>query len=280
MKRLGLAHYENVLPLLKSVPFNALFAIVVAQQKVHGTIFADSEIEPTVCLVVHKYGMSFLVGEHANSRFNSSLADFLLNGPQNNSTAKWMLTYPEPWENTLAELLGDRLRKKGDALDPPARQVPGGKYVIQTRRVNFRFREDLFVTHTILPKGFNLKNVDEIIYPQVTGSVVPYNFWDTCQDFLDNAIGFSLVSDQGVVSTSFASFIDGAQLELGVETDPAFRGRSYALYPCTSLINYCLAAGYEPLWACSEDNVGSFKLALKLGFTPETYHPYYVIPVS
>ncbi|TKG91495.1 GNAT family N-acetyltransferase [Puteibacter caeruleilacunae] len=60
-----------------------------------------------------------------------------------------------------------------------------------------------------------------------------------------------------------------------METIPEFRGQGFAQYACAALIDYCLANGYEPVWACKETNVPSYKLAQKLGFVPALTLPYY-----
>ncbi len=44
---------------------------------------------------------------------------------------------------------------------------------------------------------------------------------------------------------------------------------------CSTLIEYCLENSYEPVWACRLENVGSYKLAEKLGFEMYGEVPYY-----
>jgi RimJ/RimL family protein N-acetyltransferase len=64
-------------------------------------------------------------------------------------------------------------------------------------------------------------------------------------------------------------------LELGMETVPKFRGKGFAQHTCSQLIDYCLDNDYEPIWACRLENIGSVRLAEKLGFKSTIQIPYY-----
>ncbi|MCG8409826.1 MAG: GNAT family N-acetyltransferase [Bacteroidales bacterium] len=107
------------------------------------------------------------------------------------------------------------------------------------------------------------------------GSVVPSNFWDNAHDFDKQGVGFSLYHNNKLATTAFSAFIFDKELELGMETTPEFRGKGYAQYACSALIDYCLINNYEPIWACSLKNVASYNLAQKLGFIPQLTLPYY-----
>ena len=264
--------------MVDKVPFNNLFAKVVLERKVRGRVLVDDGSSPSVCLIVHKYGMALLCGSHQNDSFNGSLRGFLMNDSLNNGSARWMLCYPEPWEDTLAILLGEALTEGPVPEGLEGRGESRTRHILKIQRVNFNFNAMTPSSKLHLPPGFVLRRIDSSIYDRITGAVVPRSFWDSAEDFLKSGIGFSLLAVDQVVSTTFSSFIVGNRLELGVETHPLYRNRGLAVYAATELIDYCLSNGYEPVWACSKDNVGSFKLALRLGFSPSTYHPYYVIP--
>ena len=107
------------------------------------------------------------------------------------------------------------------------------------------------------------------------GTVVPSNFWDNADDFLKNSIGYSTYYNNELSCTAFASFLMDKFLELGMETVPKFQGKGLARYTCSRLIDYCLKNGFEPIWACRLENIGSYKLALKLGFDDVLQLPYY-----
>ena len=81
-------------------------------------------------------------------------------------------------------------------------------------------------------------------------------------------------------SLAFASYIDRQRLEIGVETQPAWRGQGYAPAACRGILRHCREHGLEPLWSCRTENVGSYRLALKVGFTPLYTTPYYEVASS
>ncbi len=280
MIELGIENYKKLSTLLGAVPFNTLFAKVVIEGKINGRVFADNESNPSVGLIVHSYGMALLFGNTQNSSFNDKLVSFLKNDSLNSTTAKWLLISPNDWKSKLSLLLNKSLIDANGLPEDEHLQKLKQSHILLSERVNFKFDMKSFRDNGNIPEGFELKRIDKEIYRKISGTVVPHFFWNNEDDFLKNAIGFSLLCDGEVVSSCFASFIVRNKLELGIETSLKFRKGGYAVYPARALISYCLLNGYESIWACRKENVGSFKLAEKLGFFPSTYHPYYILPIQ
>jgi RimJ/RimL family protein N-acetyltransferase len=109
------------------------------------------------------------------------------------------------------------------------------------------------------------------------GTVVPRFFWDSAMDFLQNSKGFTLFVDNQPVSTAFASFLIGDILEIGIQTVDGLYGKGYSALSCCKLIDYCVENNLEPIWSCKKDNIGSVKLAQKLGFEVVRIGTYYKI---
>ncbi|GED15417.1 GNAT family N-acetyltransferase [Aneurinibacillus migulanus] len=273
--------YSIVTPLVSKVPFNTLFARVVIDNKVNGQIFVDDSLHPTVSLIVHKYGMALLCGNAENDSFNDKLVRFLKNTPSVELPAKYMLTYPERWEHKLASILGTELLQADDKGDSKVMTRDTSTSFLQTQRINYQFKPSSPLININIPAPFTLKKIDLDIYGKIhetQHSVVPEQFWNTAEDFLENGIGYALLYDNQIVSTSFASFIVDDKLELGVETTETFRKKGYSIYAASALVSYCLTNRYEPVWACRRENVGSSRLAESLGFIQASYHPYYCMP--
>lgn len=231
------SEFSIVLPLLEEVPFNKLFAQVIISRVVRGTVFVDDPLKPTVSLIVHKYGMALLCGNI------SKISETFLR----ETGAKWLISYPSQLQVALPKSI----------------------------RVNFKFQRKEHPFN--LPSDFHLVKIDEHLYERINGSVVPKAFWNTGPDFISKGVGYTLLEGDEIVSTCFTSFIVDNKYELGVETTEKYRGKGYALFPCMALIQDCLSQGFEPIWACRKDNIGSYKLAEKLGFIPLSYHQYYFI---
>ena len=215
--------------------------------------------------------MSLLFGRTDNDEFNRQLKSYLMNENKARSASEWLQVFPAAWNEKLDLLLN------GNIMEPSSVTSPE-KQIIKWSRVNFKFQQHKYSGQKEIPEGFRLKKTDPPLFDQISGSVVPSCFWRNRKEFAENAIGFSLMHGEKPVSTAFASFIHGRQLEIGIETDSAFRGKGLAQISCSALIDYCLANNFEPIWSCRLENTGSFLLAQKLGFEPTLIHPYYQLP--
>ncbi len=272
MKLLGKEDYDKLVEPLRKVTINNLFARSVIERKVSGKVFADNFDNPKTYYVVHPYGMSLLFGDSNNEIFNNSFKDYSLNVNHVRDRHEWMQAFPDNWNNVLRELFKDRLIK----LKENKTKKESGIIELNTR-VNFKFDLERFQNSKKINHAPEIKIVrtDRQIFRDMKGSVVPFSFWDSEDDFIENGIGFSLFYNNKLASTAYSSFIHNDKLELGIETFEEFRGRGFAEYACSALIDYCIDKNFEPIWACRLANVGSYRLAQKIGFTPLVEIPYY-----
>jgi len=268
-------YYGNVSEPLKDVKVNHLFARAVVEKKVRGSLFVDDPEDPSVFYVVHPYGMSLLFGARDSEGFNNKLKDYLLNTNRERNGAEWLQAYPGDWNTKISELLDHRLIKAGITGNPAIGMVE------ENTRVNFRFNRSKYLVfrRNIKNCAYAIVHTSHELYGEMKGSVVPQYFWDSADDFCRYGVGFTLLVKEKPVSTAYSAYISGNQLEMGIETMEAFRGKGFALHTCSSLIDYCLENNYEPVWSCRMENAGSFKLAHKLGFEPTVTLPYYRLPV-
>lgn len=272
MIELKTENYHKVLEPLSKVAINHLFARTVLEQKMDGEVFVDDPDEPTTFYIKHAYGMSLLFGRTDNPEFNTQLTSYLLNENNGRNASEWLQVFPAECNEKLGQLLGNNIVE-------PAKSNPDYTQIIKWSRVNFKFQPLKYSSRQQeIPAGFRLEKTDPALFDQISGSVVPSCFWRNRKEFAENAIGFSLMHGEKPVSTAFASFIHGRQLEIGIETDSVFRGKGLAKISCSALIDYCLANHFEPIWSCRLENTGSFLLAQKLGFEPTLIHPYYQLP--
>ncbi len=264
--------------MLAKVNINHYFAKSVLNNKMTGTVFVDDIQNPSSFYITTQYGMSLLFGDMTNIAFNNSLADYMLNKHHDRIHDEWLQVYPSAWSTVVETLSDSRFisTEKSLHLADVLKNHPNS--VIQDTRVNFNFNQEEFTNnkHKQLPlSDYDLVPVDERIFEQLQGSVVPHNFWHSAADFVTLGKGFSLRVGGELVATSYSASIDQGILEIGIETKAEFRGNGYAFIVCQALIEYCLARDVLPVWACRLGNSGSFYLAQKLGFEPSLYLPYY-----
>ena len=244
---------DRVLAGLRALPINTLFVQSVLCGHVDGWIHADDPRDPRSFYGVHPYGMSLLWGEVPTGRFLDWLGRRL-----RSAAGEWLQVYPETWVGTV------------EALAPSASR---------STRVNFRFDRETYLRRRVeveaeLATAAIVPTTAEMA-ARIDGGVVPRRFWRDARQFVEAGGGLSLLDGGEIAATAFTSFRHGAQLELGIETAEAHRGRGLARLVASALIDDCLRRGLEPVWACRLENVASFRLARKLGFEPVAHLPYF-----
>jgi hypothetical protein len=272
MKLLEKNNYYKLIEPLKKVTINNLFARSVVECRVTGKVYVDDCDNPQTFYVIHPYGMSLLFGDCHNKAFNDSFRDYALNLNKTREKHEWMQAFPGGWNAMFNELFKNCMIKSSENTE----HREDGIIELNTR-INFKFNPNgyLEIREKQIPSGFKITGTTKQIFEDMKGSVVPINFWDNAEDFIKNGVGFSLFYDNKLAATAYSAFIHDHKLELGIETVEEFRGKSFAQYTCSALIDYCLENDYEPVWACRLENTGSYKLAQKLGFEPCLEIPYY-----
>ena len=277
MKLLPHEKYYTIKKQLFKLPINTLFARAVLEGHVNGKVYVDNTNEPSTFLISHPYGMSLLFGNENNEDFNKAFVKYALNNDSVRSKIEWLQAYPALWNEKLAILFADKIITESEN----SANLIHNKVELSTR-VNFRFNEEKY-------QNFKQKFENspcEIVrtgkqhFENIKGTVVPKYFWNNADDFNKNAVGFTLMFEGKPASTAFSAFIEEEKLEIGIESLAEFRGKGFAQYACTALIDFCLENGYEPVWACRLENTISYKLAQKLGFEPTLYIPFYKLVVN
>lgn len=266
------ADYGKVAQPFKKVTINSLFARAVVEQTVSGKIYVDTPINPKTFYVVHPYGMTLLFGESNNEKFNEAFKNYALNKDNSRDNTEWMQVFPDNWDNVLLSLFKDALVKSADNTE----KVEKGIVELNTR-VNFKFNiaKHQPLSTQIIDKDISIVRADGQTFRDMQGSVVPLYFWDSEEDFLKNGAAFALFCKGELASMSFSSYWFGNEFEIGIETTEKFRGKGLAELVCRAIIDYCVENNYEPIWSCRLENIGSYKLAQKLGFEPTLYLSYY-----
>ena len=269
--------YSKLLEPIKSITNNNLFARAVAERVVEGEIFVDNVENPKSFYLLHPYGMSLLFGDSKNEAFNLAFKKYALNENRSRKIIEWMQVFPADWDAVLQDLLSDNLVS-------PSSESTSSHAIEQNVRVNFKFNEEIFLRGTLANEksdpAVEILRTDREAFEKMTGAVVPLNFWNDAEDFINKGVAFSLYYDGRLASTAFSAYLHDDKLELGIETYDEFKGKGLAYKACSALIEYCIENGFEPVWACKRDNVGSYQLAQKLGFENVKEISYYRLVLS
>lgn len=272
MELLDKEHFSKLADRVNQIPFNNLFARAVIEHMVSGKVYVDNVRDIKTAYIVHPYGMTLLLGDSDNGDFNQQFRKYALNIDSKRNSFEWMQIYPKSWDNKLKNLFGEQLITS----DKNISKIENGIIELNTR-VNFQFDKTTYLTRKVsnYEQSIEITRTDRQMFRQMKGTVIPKYFWDSEEDFFNNGMAYSLLYKGELASMSFSSYKFGDQFELGIETIPEFRGKGLAEIVCCALIDYCIEKHYEPIWACRKENMGSYKLALKLGFKPTQELPYY-----
>lgn len=273
MHLLPVNKYESALPALKKVHINNLFARSVIENHVRGRVFVDDIARPRAFYVVHPYGMSLLYGDIEDDFLKSELRDYLLGKNGLRESGEFLQVFPSDLEGRIDALLGRSLGTPEESGEPADPSPP----VVKHKRINFRFVPERYARarEKLNLKAHAFQRIDEDMFSNICGSVVPKRFWDDASDFRQKGIGFSLLKNGRIAASSFSSFVHDNMLELGMETEPEYRRKGFGSLITAKLIDYCLERNLEPIWACRDGNRASYNLAVKMGFEPAAYLPYY-----
>jgi GNAT superfamily N-acetyltransferase len=235
LHELPVSAWHRIMPSLRTLARNTLFARAVAEQDAPGQVFAYPAESPAVVYVVHDYGMSLLYGSTGLAEVDGHLLAEVVRRPR--TTAEWLQVEPDGWAERLRE---------------PA--------VERYTRVNFRFSPQAYAACRSSPAAAETRIVraDRSAFA-MPGSVVPRLFWRDAERFLAAGGGFAAIVDGELASLAFVSFVGDAALEIGIETHPRHRGHGLARLACVALIDDCLARGREPVWACRLENTASHR---------------------
>ena len=258
---------------LKEVTINNLFARAVVERHVDGKIYVDNLFSPNAFYVLHPCGMSLLYGAISDDFLKTYLKNYLLGRNGSRNTDESLQIFPTELEKRIDAVLGTNM----SINDLVVAKDHSGYGVIKYKRINFKFNRYKFEQFlpTIDFDKYRFLEVDSSRYNEIKGSVVPSKFWNNASDFALYGLGFSLIYENQSVAVAFSSFVHEQLFELGIETKAEYRKRGFASIVSAKLITYCLANDLEPVWSCRLGNHGSYNLALKLGFEPIAYLPYY-----
>lgn len=276
--RLEKNDYHRVCDLYRGLDFH-LCALAVLEGRNPGRVWVDDPAAPQTSFMVSPEGC-YLAGKPDHLAFNRALNQALLSGEILGAIPVLVLILAsEAWVSALDTICA--------SLSP----IPIARrhYVYPALRPGDtsggRRRGDAQGEALALPEGFAVQRIDEAflsrpglkIPEHITGWIA--NNWGSTADYLRDGFGFATVYRDEIVSWSLADCICQAGCEIGIQTEPEYRQRGLAAITAGAAVGYALSKGLPLVgWQCSEDNLGSWKTAEKVGFELERrYTLYYTV---
>lgn len=258
-------------PALRNVKVNVGFARAVLEDLVDGRTWVDRPTAPRAGHTLHPHGMGLVWGDDIGEIIGP-LATHLRTGAYR-ARDEWLQIDPR-WEHLDWDGL---LHAESSSKSPECE----GATVQRFNRVNFHFDRATFLSrhgNRQAPVGCQLQPMSAREFDIPGVSVVPSAFWRDSQHFLANGGGWCIDQDGVPAAIAFSSFRFDSELEIGVETHPAHRGKGFAVAAAVAMIHAVLAAGLTPVWSCRQENAASLRLALRLGFVVSRVGPYFRLP--
>ena len=90
--------------------------------------------------------------------------------------------------------------------------------------------------------------------------------WPSLDQFLAYGLGSVAIKDNAVVCWCTAEFASADRCGLGIATAPAYEGRGIATATAAHVVRAARQRGIVPHWECNSQNIGSQRVAEKVGF--------------
>jgi GNAT superfamily N-acetyltransferase len=123
--------------------------------------------------------------------------------------------------------------------------------------------------HLGLPAGYEVFRMGRDLLeksPRLDETLHRYGDLDT---FLAGGLNVCILYGDEYVCEAGADMDVGGIREVGIVTEPVYRGKGFGTIAVAHLLEWCDELGCDTYWDCVKLNIGSLKIARKLGYTRE-----------
>ncbi|KFN02984.1 GNAT family N-acetyltransferase [Bacillus clarus] len=248
MKKLSLAEYSKILPVLEGNKRTTTFAYAVCEQIIDGEIFVNERL--TAGLIVTANGIYYLFGDTYDQNFQDALFSYIEKSVSKVEKRFTLFTSSKEWEMIIEEYFAGLLQK-----------IP---------RKTFQFQRGIFEERKqdLSKRTYAIKRIDKNDIERSSEFTEGYykEYWGSKEAFLNDGIGFCIEQDEMVVAECVSIFRGKGFAEIDIATHEEYQRKGLAQAVATYFIEHCIQNHITPCWDCNIDNISSQKLASKLGF--------------
>lgn len=220
--------------------FNALAGVMRG-----GKIFTDDPSNPTWGVVQESYDGTVFLGGAIDKTIAASVFAHLREAG--------MVIVLLPDDDSRLELLPTDIHYDGRSLEFYDHSVGQGLDRILNQ----------------VPDGFELRRTDRELVLRTQWGPYDVEWWGGLDGWAQNQVGFVLMKDDEILSeASVGPAITGVR-EPGVITHEAHRGKGYGTIVAARLIQEIESLGERTFWNCTKQNLGSARIARRLGYRVE-----------
>lgn len=261
MYELEKSHFQQIEHLIDRPKCNNEFLCVIDGYN-NGSIFVDDAIAPKTALVWSNGVQGFgVLGDVISENFTKTFPTFL---------DEHLIPYLKNRKIDTFEVncINDSINESFLNLLAEKRPYSWEQYIYIYEKDSMKsyddyHREKIFeVNHKLLSSGIDITLIKDTIN----------QYWGSIDKYLSEskAIGYCIVQDNKVVSLCYTSFLSDEYNEIGIETLSEYRQKGYAEAAAYHTVKKLLSINETPYWDCTTTNIGSYKVAEKIGFTRKT----------
>lgn len=233
------------------------FAFAIIDNHISGKIYMD-ESEKTV-LIGTDSGIFFVAGDETNNGFHRLFLE-IYNSRKNENKRFTLFSPSKEWDPVINMLFEKELR--------------------QMHRYSFHFNKSKFskLKKNGVPKEFKVMRIDEKILSKSLEFNESYlnGYWGSVSNFLENGFGYCILHNDIIASECVSIFGSSQIAEIDIATQNKYRGMGLAQNVSEVFIEHCNEKNVKPNWDCDVNNLGSIKLAERLGFENPTKYSVFV----
>ena len=241
-----------------------LFCAGVVKGLYKGNIYVDDPIDPKTAFLITQDVWGFLAGNPNNLNFNMMLnkAIRLREVISKEIPVLQLSCSPSTWNHTLDMI------SKPSALEKEMRCLYIGD------KVEYEYQGSI-------PDWFEVCPIDKELTRRIKGGIPSdvtkiLGIRELSDHPIDKGFGFVILLEGEIISYSVVDCVVGKEGEIFLYTNENHREKGLATVVSAATIEFGLANGLTTIkWDCQEENVGSNKIAKKLGFVLDQRYPMY-----
>lgn len=219
MKKLFVAEYRKIIPILESNTRTTTFAYAVCDQMIDGEIFTNEKL--TAGLIRTANGIYYLFGDTDDHNYNEDLFAYLKMAIEKTEKRFTLFTSIEEWEMMIegrfSHALRDMPRMKFQREISEERKQDVNKNTYEVKRIN---KSDIERSNEFT----------EAYYKE---------YWGSAEAFLNNGFGFCIEQDGIIVAECVSIFNGNGFAEIDIVTHEAYQGKGLAQAVATRFIEHC-----------------------------------------
>jgi len=220
---------------------NRVYPLSIAEGYQSGDIIADDEEEAQCVMFWHYCGFAYLSGNVTEAFLDMIYRDYFCKETKRRFV-----------------LITD---------DEKVKQYFAGKEgLVMDQRKEYRYSDGIIISEEEFHTDLKIERIDASNINAIRGRIVPAFSWESDDAFLKNGFGYVAMDGKNFSAIAFSAAVSSEEVDIGVETNEAYRNRGLAKILARHMIQEILHHGKTPVWAHAAANTASGKTALGVGF--------------